>query len=469
MRRRFFIALLTFCLMLPLFSSSPQTINAQEKDGNNQTKPSGKAKKLVAQGDQFFNKKDYRSAITKYAEAIVLSPKYSVAHYWKGYAHYYLNEFNETIEELNTAFDLGYKPLEIYKLRWYVSYQKGDYETALRDAEAGLKLDPQNKDFARVIGEIYFKNGSYPEAISALEKIIQTEPNNGDLQYFLAASYAKTGNIQQQASTAKEAINKNTKFLADAYLLLGDALLLSNNNAEAIEAFKKAISIKSDMPEEFFVTVSELFRSENRLNEAADLAYKGLKLYPQNSELLINLTWYYSLSDRFVEAVSAGQQAIRNAPDNFAAHTNLCRAYNDLKQYPQAIFECNKALKINPTDGETFFYLGFAHASTKKDALATDYYKKAVANLSKFARDNPKDADGHYLLGNAYYSDKQTKKAIESYKKSLELSPNFAKAHLNLGFMHIVDQNIPAAREQYNILLKLNKGYAEKLSAAMEN
>jgi superkiller protein 3 len=468
MRRKIFIVFINYCLMLTLYSSPVIKINAQEKNRSSQSKPSDKAKKLVAQGDKLFNRKDYRSAINKYAEAIVISPNYPAAHYWKGYAHYYLNEFDATVEELDTAFNQKHPPLEIYKLRWYVNYQKGNYDQALNDVQAGLLIEPQNKDFAKGLGEIQFRKGSYQEAIPALEKVIQTEPNNGDLFYFLAASYSKTGNEKQQAFYADEAIKKNTIYIADSYILLGDSLLKSNKKAEAIEAYKKAINAKPEMTEKFYIDFSELYRDENRLSEAADTAYKGLKIHPKSKELLIHLTWYYSLSDRFVEAVGAGQQAVRNAPDEFEAHSNLCRAYNDLKQYPQAIVECNKALKLNPTDGETFFYLGRAQASTNKAAFAAESYKKAVAGLIEYTRQFPQDADGHYLLGNAYVSDKQIKNAIASYKRSLELNPNFVKAHLNLGSVYFSDDNMPAAREQYEALLKIDKSYAEKLKAIIE-
>ena len=468
MKRKNFIAFITFCLMLTLFSGTTSEIYAQDKNRSNQTKPSDKAKKLVEQGNKLFDQKDYRSAINKYVEAIVISPIYPAAHYRKGKAHYYLNEYDATVEELDAAFNQKHPPLEIYELRWHVNYQKGNYDAALSDVQAGLLLEPQNKNFAKGLAEINFKKGFYQEAIPALEKVIQTEPNNGDLFYFLAASYSKTGNDKQQAFYADEAIKKNTIYIADAYALLGDSLLKSGKKAEAIEAYKKAVSAKPEMTEKFYIDFSELYRSENRLNEAADTAYKALKIHPKSRDLLIRLTWYYSLSDRFVEAVGAGQHAVRNAPDQFEAHTNLCRAYNDLKQYPQAIVECNKALTLNPTDGETYFYLGRAQASTNKAALAAESYKRAVAGLIEYTREFPLDADGHYLLGNAYISDKQIKKAIDSYKRSLELNPNFVKARLNLGSVYFSDDNMTAAREQYEALLKIDKVYAEKLKAIIE-
>ena len=79
----------------------------------------------------------------------------------------------------------------------------------------------------------------------------------------------------------------------------------------------------------------------------------------------------------------------------------LARAHNDAKQWAQAIFACNGALKLNPDDGETHFYLGRALKEVGRNADAAKSFDKAVAGLIKFTKDNPDYSDGFYLLGNA--------------------------------------------------------------------
>ena len=111
-------------------------------------------------------------------------------------------------------------------------------------------------------------------------------------------------------------------------------------------------------------------------------------------------------------------------------YTNLCRAYNDTKQYQMAVQTCNEALKISPGDGETNFYLGRAYDFLNKPEIATKYYDKAVVGLLEFTKNNPSYSDGYYLLGNAYFADGQKDKAIEAYKKALILSPKFCQSAL---------------------------------------
>ncbi len=468
MRQKIYIGIITYFLLLVFCTAVVSEVHAQPKEKDKRSKPNDKARKLLNEGNKLFAKRDYRAAISKYAEAIVVSPNYAEAHYWKGYAHYYLNEFNESAEELDTAFNQGYSALDVYKIRWVVNFQKQNYDAALSDVENGLLKDKNNTDFIGGKGEILVKKGSYKEALEALQDSIKINPNNGDLYYFLALSYSKTGDFNQQVTNAAEAVKKATKFTGESYALIGDGSVLAKKPTEAMDAYKRALNVKPEMPEQFFINVTQFYRAENQLGEAIDLARQGLKLYPRSSPLLVSLTWYYSLSDRHGEAVGAGQQAIKNAPEIAAAHTNLCRAYNDMEKYPQAVVECNNALKISPNDGETFFYLARATGKLNKPALAADYYKKAVVNLLAYTGGNPTNPDGFYLLGNAFYTDGQYKKAIEAYKESIALSPNFMKANFNLGNAYIADGKPDAARSQYDILLKLDKSYAEKLKKQME-
>ena len=116
-------------------------------------------------------------------------------------------------------------------------------------------------------------------------------------------------------------------------------------------------------------------------------------------------------------------------------------------------------------------YRRYARANRflNKPALAADYYKKAIASLGDYVRDNPNDPDGFYLLGNAHTSISESEKAIEAYKKSLELSPNFMKAHYNLGSLYAISKQSKAANQEYEILLMLDKNYAQKLKATMDD
>lgn len=461
MKKKIYLTLIINFLLFAAFSVFVAEISAQKK-------PSDKAKKLAKQGEQFFAQKDYRSALNKYAEAVAASPFFPDAHFWKGYAHYYLNEYDRAIEDMDFAAAQGYKPLsEIYKLRWYLHYEKKNYDLALKDLQELLKTAPTDKTYNLGLANIYRGQGAYKEAIEVYKKIAETDPNNADVYYFMALSYAKTGDFENQAAMAAEAAKRNSQFVGESFFLLAEALQKTKKYDEAIRAYERVINVKPDSLQAY-VNLAEIYRLQNRYDDAIATVRKALRAFPNNGDLYLSLSYFYSFDNRHNEAATAAQNAIRLMPNQAAGFTNLCRAYNDLKQYQQAIFACNDALKINPNDGETFLYLGRAYDLLKKQNDAAKAYAKAVEGLTAYTLGNPEHSEGFYLLGNALYANNQTEKAIEAFRKSLQLSPNFAKARYNLGVLLSLNKDANGAREQYNALVKIDKDLAEKLRQTIE-
>lgn len=155
--------------------------------------------------------------------------------------------------------------------------------------------------------------------------------------------------------------------------------------------------------------------------------------------------------------------AIRNAPDNYMGYANLCRAYNDLGRYRDAIATCNKSLTIKPGDGETYYYMGRAYSSLKQTSNAAAAFQKALTGLLVFVKERPDDADSHYLLGNAYNETKQPEQAIWSYLKAIELKPNFAQARYNLGVTCHLAGRKQEALDQYAQLKTIDPKRAARL------
>jgi tetratricopeptide (TPR) repeat protein len=457
--------LLTFfanCLLFASFSAlAPPAANAQGKKDLRQ------ARKLTNEGNRAFAQKNYRLAVDKYAQALVAAPNLAEAHFWKGYAHNYLQEYDAALAELNLAAENNFeKPLEIYKLRWSLNLQKRSMDAALDDVRKGLKLDPNNLAMNMALGEISRERKDYQTALTAYQKIAQANQATGDVYYFIAQSYQNLGNTQEQITNAAEAINRGTKYVGEAYFLKGDGYQKERKFDEALIAYQQSLASKDDPAAHR--AMANIYRSKSRFNDAITTLRKLLRDSPQDGGIYTELSRYYSLADRHKEAIQAAQAAIRFLPEQSDAYTNLCRAYNDSEQYSLAVGSCNKALQLSPNDGETNFYLGRAYQKTDRKADADKYYPKAVTALEEEMTKKPEFYEGFYLLGNAYTSTANYDKAIEAYKKSLELSPRFTKARYNLGAIYKFQEKQELALEQYNALLELDKNLAAKLKDVID-
>lgn len=428
-----------------------------------------KAKQAADRAAASFVKRDYRSAIDGYTQAISLDSNNVDYHFWKGVAHHYLNENDLALPELNLAIDKGFKkPLEVYRIRWRVFYVKKDFDAALADLRQGLALDPSNIEFLQGLGDVSYAKNNYRDAIDAYQKVVLKNPNNsGELYMNIARSNATLGDVPAQIAAATEAIKRGTLSLGEANMILADGYRKQRKMDDAIAAFLKAIAAKPDTYSAY-ESLAEIYRSQNRFTEAIDISRKALRVFPNDGRIYTNLSWFYSLADRNEEAIQAAQAGIRFLPNEYLAYTNLCRAYNDAKKPEMAIRECNNALKLNAKDGETYFYLARAYDLAGKPDEATQHYKRAVTGLVEFTKNNPDSADGYYLLGNAYFADDQREKAVEAYAKCLELSPRFVKARYNMAIIQLRQKNKTAALEQYNRLLELDPELAGKLKAEID-
>ena len=428
----------------------------------------GRAKKLLEEGEKLMAQNNYQEALDRFARAVVIAPKFPAAYFMKARAHYSLNQYDEALEDFNMALAQGFRrPQEVYQLRWQIFFQKKDYDAARRDLQELIKLDPKNAVYAKNLGDIHLGKQEWNEALTAYRAVQQANPNDPDIYYFIALASSGQGNLDQQEINASDSIRKGTKYAGEAHFLLGDALQKRKRFEEAASEFQKAIEAKPDIYEAY-ANMADAYRSLNRFDDAIAAANKGLSVFKDDGNLYTSLSWFYSLAERHQEAISAGLQAIKFAPNQSMGYTNLCRAYNDTKQYQLALKACNDALKIHPNDGETNFYLGRTHDFLEKRTEANRFYQKAVTGLEEFTRGNPDYSDGFYLLGNAYYATDQRNKAIEAYKRSLELSPRFSKARYNLAYMYFLENNMTAARDQYEQLKRSDPVLAERLKQAMD-
>ena len=426
-----------------------------------------KSEDLVKQGQRAFNQRNYRNAIEKFAEAVVLVPRNPDAHFNKGRSHLMLKENDLALTEFKLAEEYGHSPVEVSKFRWAVYFDKNETDAALADVARALQAEPRNQALLRAAGDLNYRKQNYNEALVSYQKAAADAPNDGNLFYGIALVQQALGNEQGQEQAAVTGLSKPNQFQAELQLLLADALHKQRKYDEALIAYNKVLAAKPDAIQVYRL-IGEIYRAQSRFPEAIETIRKALSRWPLDGELFTDISWYYSLNGNVKEAIATAESATQQLPDKAMGFTNLCRAYNDNAQYSQAVRACEKALQLNPDDGETHFYLGRALREQGRTAEAAKSFDKAVAGLVKFTQANPDYSDGYYLLGNAYFNDSQFEKALDAYRRSLDISPNFPRARYNAGISYIRLKNKNGALEQYNALLNLDKDLAGRLKTEID-
>jgi len=95
----------------------------------------------------FYNKKgDYDRAIEDYDQAIKLEPNYDKAYNGRAwiYAYHLKTNYDGALSDVNQAIRITPNEAVFLDTRGWVYLGIGDYEKALEDFEAALRIDPDN-------------------------------------------------------------------------------------------------------------------------------------------------------------------------------------------------------------------------------------------------------------------------------------------------------------------------------------
>lgn len=208
---------------------------------------------------------------------------------------------------------------------------------------------------------------------------------------------------------------------AEAWAQMGFCHEKLGRHSEAIEASKKAVSIRPTAESYFNIGLANYYLK--KYSEAEGAYRQSIKLDPYNAaDAYYALGLTYRDSGQFDDEIAAYKNVLRLIPDYVNAYDRLGQRYLQLKRYSEAI--------------------------------------EAFKQLSML---KPGDANAQNSLGEAYVAAAKNDEATETFRQAIRLKPDFGKAYFNLGKILLTSGKRDAAIEQYVILQGLDEDWAEKL------
>jgi len=196
--------------------------------------------------------------------------------------------------------------------------------------------------------------------------------------------------------------------------------------------------------------------SAESLSISAKVLSNRLLDFPTNPEMMFGLALVEAEQGSLDRALQRARKAERLAPDQSKPHQILSRLYLMNRDGLQARLQAERALelaikeKASPETKMTVVGLLIS-------ALVESKQLEQAEKLSKtWVSKEPKIALSWYLRGWALSlrPATPTEAAIAAYRKALELSPNLAYAHYNLGLLLAKSGENQAASEEFTVFLK---------------
>ena len=146
---------------------------------------------------------DWRAAEESYRKALELNPNYSTGHHW--YSEYlaFLGRFDESVKEIERAYDLDPESLVINTARGYPYMRAGRCDTAIEYFQKALEMERTFPLAHFYLGKCYVEKGQFQDAIREHTAAID---DTGDSAIFMAAlgyAYAASGKTTEARGVLK--------------------------------------------------------------------------------------------------------------------------------------------------------------------------------------------------------------------------------------------------------------------------
>lgn len=250
---------------------------------------------------------------------------------------------------------------------------------------------------------------------------------------------------------------RNKRAKAVQFFRDGLSFLSKDDCEKAIAYFEKAV--ESDMNyAEAWAQTGFCNEKLGRHAEALEASKKAVSLRP-SAESFFNIGLANFYLKQYREAADGYRQSIKLDPYNAAdAYFGLGLVYRDWGKPEDEIQAYKQAIRLKPDYTSAYERLGSRYLRSKKFLEAIEVYRQLSAL-------KPGDAVAPNNLGEAYLELNRLNEALESFRQSIRLKPDFGKAYYNLGKCLLAMGNRDAALEQYNILTNIDPDWAEKLNA----
>ncbi|MFH1452368.1 MAG: tetratricopeptide repeat protein [Armatimonadota bacterium] len=206
------------------------------------------------------------------------------------------------------------------------------------------------------------------------------------------------------------------------------------------------------------IQFSFVYEIENLIDKAIE-NYTTLLSRVENGypDVHFKLACAYEAKGMAGKAISELQKAIKINPNYIEARRKLGELYNDENLTEQAIEEFKRVLsvKVKYTYADVHNNLGVAYEKAQLYELAERSYKQAI-------KINPRYGKAHFNLGNLYSDIGQNFKAVKEYKKAIKSGFTNSLCYNNLAISMIMENK---KKEAEKILKVLVNDYPDYISA----
>ena len=378
-----------------------------------------------------------RLSLGQFAEAVVdltrsieRDSSQPISYEVRSIANGQMRQFEAAIADLDAAIKLNPRVLRYFRQKAEWQRTIGEYDKALETCSEALLHNPNSTDILRLRSEIYLFSGDYEKGLAELATVIQVEPNS--------ESYAARAVIYLQLGESEKAIKDLDKAVelspnATAFLIIRAGLHCDfGNTSQALLDASEAIRLDPNLGDAYTIRGYTRFLTDNKRELAVEDCNKGVALAPESvvahfyrarlflvlqedENAVTDLSTVMTLGIK--QTLTGDKSAV-----NLLAQAAQFRGwiYAEQGDAAKAIQDFDLVIQLMPEATDPLLARGMTYASENK-------HQDAVADFTAAIELDPELADAYWERSKSYQQLGETTKAASDAAQAKELDPNIGR------------------------------------------
>jgi tetratricopeptide (TPR) repeat protein len=300
--------------------------------------------------------------------------------------------------------------------------------TAIITFSLGLAAQTTAENYLQA-GKDFFNEGNYQSAIKQFTAGLKLASRNTELLALRAESYLEKGNLALSLADCNKAIAIDSRY-GKAYKIRGAVAAKQNKFAVAAQDFQKA----------------QEYHYQFTSGDCYDVgfAYQALKQYDRAIEAYAN-----TIRLNEIKLVGAVRLAYRSENEVYRAFAQLGILYDETGNSSDSDLFLHRAIKLNPKNPEAYNLRGgIAYRKTN--------YQQAGDDFTHVVQLQPKNAQAWMRLGKSQHIIGYHDDAIKCSLEALKINPKLNEARFNLGLIQAYQGDGEKSQVAYQEALKFS-------------
>ena len=296
-----------------------------------------------------------------------------------------------------------------------------DPALAVEQLEEILRVAEAHPLALQMLAAARSSQGDAQGALDILIPLAQTQPNWAMLHFDLGLALAGRGRGQEAIDALRRAVTLKPD-LPQAWRALGDHLMAAGEQDAADAAYANHVRYSTHDPRLMDAAVA---LAEDRISQAEALLREHLKQAPTDVAAIRMFAEVASRVGRNEDALNLLARCLELAPSFHAARQNYALVLHRSNQPGLALAEIERLLAIDPNHP--------GYRNIKAVVLCrTGDYEPAIAIYADLLQRYPGNPKVWMSYGHALKTAGHTDRAIAAYRRSLELQPSFGEVWWSL-------------------------------------